>query len=267
MSKKNISIFIVSCILFSVMNLVSLVSANVMGANVTAYSESSSGTSNPTYDWAYAGNISELEIKGYSTTQAWQGYFGNVSGVIQLADSSGRAMYNWSTSSPTGEVYASTNSTIYWQYLQCFNFTATGSGDVANDKATFLGGVSQNGTNLSILESAYGINLEDTDGINETFAYTGVDGHAAFASSGLSFTLGECPTTRVYDNVGYGVQGQFEEVLMYEPESSSVIFTSLLEQDRAGFDSGTHDFEMMVPENGHLGDTSATQYYFYLEIG
>jgi hypothetical protein len=243
------------------------VSASISGANVSQASTSTvAANTNPDFDWAYAGNVSEITVDGFSTTQAWQGYFGNVSGVVQLADGNGKVMYNWSLASPTGEVYASTNNTVYWQYLQCFNFTATGSHDVTNDKAAFAGGQSQNGTNLTALEVRFNMSLEDVDGINETFIYRGGTGHAAFQANSLSFSAGECPSTRVFDNVGYGVQGEFEEALMWEPESSAVIFASLLEQDNTGFDAGTHDFEMLVPENGHLGDTTPIRYYFYLEI-
>ena len=58
----------------------------------------------------------------------------------------------------------------------------------------------------------------------------------------------------------------FEEVLLYEPSTTSVIFTGLLEQDASGFDSRAHDFEFLVLENGHYGDLTATQYYFFVEL-
>ena len=53
---------------------------------------------------------------------------------------------------------------------------------------------------------------------------------------------------------------------MYEPQSSSVIFTSLLNENVFGFDNNPHDFEMLVLENGHLTDTSVTPYYFWVEL-
>jgi hypothetical protein len=33
-----------------------------------------------------------------------------------------------------------------------------------------------------------------------------------------------------------------------------------------GFDQRTHDFEMIVGENGHGVDSDPTLYYFYLEL-
>src|SRR3990167_1096282 len=51
---------------------------------------------------AQAGNVTELNIFGYSITQTWQGYFGNVSGTIILADANDKVMYNWSLASSEG---------------------------------------------------------------------------------------------------------------------------------------------------------------------
>src|SRR4030042_6405258 len=61
---------------------------------------------------AIAGNITSMDVTGFSVTQSWQGYFGNVTGVITLEDNSGNVMYNWSEASPEGEIYASTNDTL-----------------------------------------------------------------------------------------------------------------------------------------------------------
>jgi len=193
---------------------------------------------------AYAGNITELTIDGISITQSWQGYFGNVSGVIELADASGDVMYNWSLASPQGEIYASTNSSVTWSGIACFNFTGT----------------TQNLTNL---ESTFNIDSGDADGVNETFSVG--NNHNAFTTGTSSFTLGECPSTQVYDSSGQGVDDNFEEVLLVD-SFDNVVFTSLLEQDLSGFDGNAHDFEMLVLEDGHSGNTATTTYFFYVEL-
>ena len=58
----------------------------------------------------------------------------------------------------------------------------------------------------------------------------------------------------------------FEEALLYEPNSQSVIFTSIIDEDVLGFDGRTHDFEMIVLEDGRGTDTATTTYYFYVEL-
>jgi hypothetical protein len=233
------------------------------GANVTKGESSTAPVSSAGSAPAQAGNVSELNVFGYSTTQTWQGYFGNVTGTIQLANSGNKVLYNWSQASPSGEVYASTNQTIYWTNIQCFNFSATGAYNNENGNG---GTTSLYGTNLSQLESQFNINDSDVDGVNETFSFYGAGTHNTFFTASKQFTEGQCRSTRVYDNTGTGINDKFEEVLLYEPQSTSIIFTSLLNKDAMGFDDRTHDFEMLVLEDGHGSDTSTTPYYFYVEL-
>lgn len=212
---------------------------------------------------AFAGNITYLAIYGLSITQSWQGYFGNVTGVIALQDSDDNIMYNWTLANPKGEVLASRNSSIVWPQIQCFNLTALGDGSASGTYgATNLGG-----TNLSLLEIEYNISSEDVDGVNETFMFwpTLAEGHEKFFVNNFQFDYGECLSSRIYDNTG-PVNKTFEEVLLYEQSTSSVVFTALLEQDVVGFNDATHDFEMLVLENGHGADVSATTYFFYVEL-
>ncbi|GBE20015.1 hypothetical protein BMS3Abin17_00747 [archaeon BMS3Abin17] len=215
-------------------------------------------------DNAIAGNISEVSVVGISTTQTWQGYFGNISGTIQLADSSDNVLYNWSLADPRGEIYASTNETISWTNIQCFNFTADGSytGESGNGGTTSL-----YGTNLTTLEGQFSIISDGVDGVDETFTLSGAGTHNLFYTANQEFSEGECISTRVYGDTGAGVNDEFEEVLLYEPATSSVIYTSLIESTNVlGFDTNDYDFEMLVLEDGHGTDTSTTTYYFFVEL-
>jgi hypothetical protein len=244
------------------LNVSLVLAVEPFGANVTADSSVRAIPDNATGIPALAGNVTELSITGFSTTQTWQGYFGNVSGTIQLADAADNVMYNWSLASPRGEIYASTNNSIVWNYVQCLNFDSDGTYASDIDNA---GGTSAHGTNLTILESMFGVETDDVDGVNETFTLLGT-GHNTFYTNNLEFTPGECRNTQVFSNAGMGEDNKFEEVLLYEPTTYSVIFTSLLNQDSIGFDNNPHDFEMLVLENGHLTDTQSTPYYFYVEL-
>ena len=126
--------------------------------------------------------------------------------------------------------------------------------------------INSSGFNGSIRSS------RDVDAVDWTFTYigdgTGVDGrgHRQFFANYLNFTEGQCWTTRVYGPDGSQEEGEFEQVLLYEPESRSVIFTSLLNEDLDGFDGKSHDFQMLVLEDGHGTNTATTTYYFYIEI-
>ena len=259
--EQNI-VYLFSVILVSLAFFVlcsSYVIALPIGANVSDLNTTTGPYHYPDDHSAHAGNVTELNVFGYSTTRAWQGYFGNVTGVIQLADSSDHIMYNWTSANPRGEVYASRNQSINWNYIECFNFTADGT---YADDTPQAGNNSLHGTNYTTLEAMYNITSgDDADSVNNTFAY---NNHPLFYTNNLDFTAGECNSTRLYNSTG---QGQFDEVLMYEPTGRSVIFNSIINRDADGFDGRTHDFEMLVLEDGHQTDTSPTTYYFYVELG
>ena len=230
------------------------------GAEVNETSSERAPIADPQSAEAQAGNVTELHISGFSSTRTWQGYFGNVTGTIQLADSLSNVMYNWSNINPHGQIYASTNETIHWENVQCFNFTAAGTYD---DDTANAGGTSQFGTNLTQLHAEFNIPDYAVDGVNDTFNLLGVNGHDLFYTSKLEFGQGQCPSTKLYDFSGDGV---FQEALMYEPESRSVIFNSILEQGRLGFDNRLHDFQMLVLDDGRGTNTDTTTYYFYVEL-
>ncbi len=263
MRRKIIS-FGIMLLLIAFLQSFSVSSIEPTGGSVTEVRSETAPVDSAGSHNAVAGNVTELNIFGYSTTQTWQGYFGNVSGTIQLADSSDNVLYNWSLANPQGEVYASTNQTISWTDIQCFNFTATGTYD---DESGNGGTTNLNGTNLSILESQFNINPDDVDGVDETFTLIGPGTHDLFYTANKEFSEGECRSTRVFGDTGAGVSNEFEEVLLYEPTTSSVIFASLLEEASVlGFDNNDYDFEMLVLEDGHGTDTSVTTYYFFVEL-
>ncbi|MGY4884305.1 MAG: hypothetical protein ACP5NZ_01875 [Nanobdellota archaeon] len=210
--------------------------AEPFGASVTNISSSRTNASSPEANDALAGNVSEISITGVSITQSWQGYFGNVSGTIQLGDNLDNVMYNWSVASPEGEIYATNSSSVAWEGIQCYNQE----------------------NNMTHFETMFGLAWDDVDGINETF---NLNNHPEFFTNSKQFTTGLCDNTRLYDSSGVGT---FNEVLL--TDGSNLVFTSLLLEDANGFDNIPHDFEMMVLENGHGTDVGITTYYFWVEL-
>ena len=215
------------------------------GADIVENITSRAPGANPDSLPAQAGNVTRIDIYGVSVTQSWQGYYGNVSGTIELADSDDKVLYNWSLASPEGEVYASRNGSgeISWGNIACFNMT-----------------------NHQDLETIYNISTDDVDGVNETFSDDNT--HEKFYTAGTEFAPGDCPTSYLFTNTGEGEIGKFEEVLLTDQsDTTQVIFTALLEEeDVQGFDGQYYDFEMIVLENGHGTDTFTVPYYFYVEL-
>jgi len=257
MIKKTFIILLLMGV-FCLFALNSIIALPTGVTNVSQINTSSPGSGTPDSHDAIAGNVTELGISGLTSTQSWQGYSGNITGVIQLADSASHVMYNWSQLNPNGEIYASKNATIAWSYIQCFNYTANGT--YCDEDINMAGGTSICGMNLTQLEAAYNISTGDSDSVNNTFA---LNNHAAFYTNNLEFTSGECKNMKVFNSTGVG---DFDEALMYEPTGRSVVFTSILKSNANGFDGKTHDFEMLVLEDGHYADVATTKYYFYMEI-
>ena len=72
-------------------------------------------------------------------------------------------------------------------------------------------------------------------------------------------------SARIYGDTGAGVDTEFEEVLL-KGGSNETIFASILEEDMLGFNDASHDFQMLVLEDGHGTDTATRPYYFYVEL-
>jgi hypothetical protein len=251
-------IFIVILLILVIAASIGFIAAAPSGGTITSGANETAPVDPPSSISAYAGNVTLVNVYGSSTTQTWQGYFGNVTGVIELTDASNRTMYNWSSTSPTGEVYASNDSGVIWTNIQCLNFTANGT--LCAEDSEYRGGTSRCGINETLLDFYYNIGTTSVEGVNETFNRRD---HTAFNTNALSFTLGECGNAKIYNSTG---QGSFDEVLLYSPDSKAVVFASLLQNNGDGFDGSTHDFEMLVLDDGHGANVAITTYYFYVEL-
>jgi hypothetical protein len=219
------------------------------------------GTPDAEQDNAYAGNTTRLTIDGETITRAWQGYYGNVTGSITLDNAANQTLYNWTLNNPEGEVYAA-NKTVTWTNIQCFNFTANGT---FNDDSAQAGATSIWGMNLSQLEAAFNIAWDDEDGVNETF--DAATTHDAFYTDNDEFTSGECLAVNLFNESEESNSAQFQEALLYDPDGQTPVFASILETGSVtGFNDEDLDFEMIVLEDGHNSDVSATTYYFYVEL-
>jgi hypothetical protein len=194
---------------------------------------------------AEAGNVTLLYIDDLRTTLRWQGYYGNVSGGITLQDSSGNKFYDWSLTSPSGEVYAANKSSVSWTTIQCFNYSKAAGEQVIT---------------LRNLEDSYNMNATDKDGVNETFNATY---QSTFKVGTKTISSADsCPTAYTFVN-SLQQASSFPEVLLTD-NVSAIVYTALLEQDATGFDGLTHDFQMIVGENGD--DAAVTNYYFFVEL-
>jgi hypothetical protein len=227
------------------------------GANAIEVSDSGRNTlSNDSYIiQAWAGNVTALVITDIRITEAWQGYYGNVTGTITLDDGDNQTMYDWDLPDPTGEIYASNGTNVNWGKIYCMNVSGFSTNNTYN-------GITYS-TNGSDIELNFGINATDKDGLNETFNDT-FDSSFQVGSITIDSTDG---CSEAHPFVDENHNAVWDEVLL--SDNTSLIFTSIIRQSQDAFKTGNEpaDFQLMVLENGHAGsETQVTDYYFYVEL-
>jgi hypothetical protein len=189
------------------------------------------------------GVITILKLNAAQQNMRWKAYLGNVTGTFVLQDAEGYKIYAWpATSSVTGQVFISRNSSLTWTTIDCSNST-----------------INQNEeTDLSITDSSF-------DSITSTFS---ASNHTSFLVATRNMT--GCPTAYPYVNstaqTSNSSANKFQEVLLGTRDASNVlVYAGLMEQDYSNYKNGTiSDFQMIVPDYG--SGTSIVPYYFFVEL-
>ncbi len=192
---------------------------------------------------AIAGNTTELDFTANATTGTWQGYYGNISGNILLGNSNNNTMYNWSSASPKGEIYATVSGLPNWAAIACATEAQ----------------INQEDTDLGVNQTT------DQDSVNRTFLNTTSLDTFYVGPQLIDSGAQNCYAVNLNDETG-APSADFQEVLLHD-DASALVYAALIKQDTTGFDNNPHDFQMIVGEDGHDGDTSPTTYYFYVELG
>jgi hypothetical protein len=195
------------------------------------------------------GNVTPLFVSGQRITARWQGYYGNVSGGITLADSGGNSMYDWGLVNPSGEIYAANYSTVSWSLIFCVNFSAVLAEENLNRDTlnAFIGYGSDT-------EKASDDSVNAT--FNQTFTGTLIVGSRTFTGAD------NCSMNTLNTASGYQTT-DFQEIIL--TDNVTVVFTAILEQNVNAFNSIPADFEMIVGVNSTVQYTTRT-YYFFVEL-
>ncbi|MEM4260234.1 MAG: hypothetical protein QXG00_03285 [Candidatus Woesearchaeota archaeon] len=197
------------------------------GPNISTYREDAGGT------------ITTLVLNTNQQNDAWKGYVGNITGTLSLMDSLNFTLYDWSITSFTGEVYATTNNTVNWLTVACSDYTI----------------ISNQYSSLNMAES-------DVDSINKTFNNTI---HATFSVGAVQIANSTCKSISTYVNSSKQTISEdmnFQEVLL--TDTVNLIYASLLEINERGYNNETFDFQMIVPDTDSGALT--TTYYFFVEL-
>jgi hypothetical protein len=221
------------------------VSAGPIGAtynegNTSTYTGGTSG-----YDAATGGYISEANLSTSSSTTKWQGYYGNLSGYIVLADSSGHAMFNWTALiSNGGEVFAVARAAVP-------TFTVVDTNDITEANA-------DTALTTDSTWSAVG-----SDSVTLTFSTD--NDNSVFYVAGQTVTASTRNRLYTLDSDG---NSAFQEVILTDQSSiddvGDMIWTCLIVDNSENYKGNTSDFQMIVPTTDKAGLT--TTYYFYVEL-
>ncbi|MBI3027275.1 hypothetical protein HYY70_04110 [Candidatus Woesearchaeota archaeon] len=86
-----------------ILSTVVLAQTEPVGPDTITIAGSGRHTNNtfPTLVQAQAGNVTALVISSVRATQAWQGYYGNITGTIALDDANNNTLYDWSLPNPS----------------------------------------------------------------------------------------------------------------------------------------------------------------------
>ncbi|MBW3013788.1 hypothetical protein KY335_00930, partial [Candidatus Woesearchaeota archaeon] len=180
---------------------------------------------------AMGGNITPSNLTVQSQTNAWQGYYGEVTGNLSLADASGDTMYAWTSVTIQGEVLVSLSSSVNWGSLVAQNDCTTG-------------------------ESITGTG---SDRVNNTFtASTGPNVNTSIGFN--SIIANSSCSTNTYTSSAASTGDAWEEFIL--SDGSNDVWATIINSNTAGFDGATHDFQVIVPAN-----QSVLTYYFYVELG
>jgi hypothetical protein len=189
---------------------------------------------------AAGGSFTTLTLNVTSQTSKWKAYVGNVTGKLTLDNSNNKTIYDWALTAVQGEVYVSRNDSVNFTSMVCANTTQI------NSEETILG-----------------INSSSSDSINTTFQQKS---HKSFVIGGTGLVANStCYSIATYINDASQASSEnavFQEVVM--SDRTSLVFVTILEDGRLGFDSGTYDFQIIVPDNP---TEVSNAYYFYAELG
>lgn len=230
-----IGILVICILLFSNIFLSAI---GPSGPSLVSVSNKTKATTSAAFFNISGGYIAALNLTANVQDTRWKAFVGWVNGKFSLSDQGGSTIYDWSLSTTSGRVYSTRDSsTIEWNLIQCANRTT-----------------SLQAENLAMFHNS------SADNITKTFQY---GTHDSFWVAGTNLVASTCPTLNTYiGNVSQ--DSDFEEMALYD--ATSIIYATILENDLAGYDGQTYDFQMLVPENGSQGFTGATAYYLYVEL-
>ena len=208
--------------------------------DITVYGNQTKPIASAAFLNTSGGSITTMLLNATTQNTRWKAYVGNITGKLTLMDASNYSLFDWGiTTALTGEIYATRQSgSINWNTINCSSRMNVASEEIAMNHTS-----------------------NPNDNISVTFSSTS---HNSFFVGSIPITADSCYSLHTNVN-GSAQSSDFSELLLHD--SSSLIYTTLIENNKDGYRPGSqYDFQMIVPETGLSTWTSSTPYYFYVEI-
>jgi len=242
-NSDNLAVAVALAFLLSTILLFSLsastVTADASGPSFTILSNSSRSTTQGTQINTSGGYIYTVAMNATQQNQRWKAFVGNISGKLTLDDVSANTVFDWNTTSTTGQVYATrSGAAVTWSNVSCANST-----EIANEDIS-----------MALTNGA--------DNITRTFSQ---QNHTPFYVGTRTINNNTCYSIHTYVNDA-SQYISFQEMVMKDKGGAAFLFTTTIEVDATGYNGNNFDFQMIVPENGTAGWSSQTPYYFFVEL-
>lgn len=223
------------------------------------------------------GMIHVVNISEYQPSIKWSGLVGNITGQLALLDEKNNALYDWSVTSTSGEIYATKEGptgggNIFgggipsWSNLTCATHT------IIKNETFFLNhsGIDEDSLNKTFVPSfSLTSFFAGSKAINESVLGT-PGGAGGYEVQGAD----SCAGLNLSDNSASSAD--FQEVILtdmtyqmpddYASRQYDVIYAALIESDATGYNGSAYDFQMILPQSGLEGTQATITYYFYVEL-
>jgi len=179
-----------------------------------------------------SGNIYEVNISTNQSTYHWTGVYGNATGKLVLGDSSGDKMYEWTAVAKY--VYFDDDSSINW-------------GSLAS-------------VTCSDVEGVYGYLAGASDSCSNTFTAT-----RNYDSDVTSDSVANAIAAQTYDDNG---AAYWYTIAVGDGGTSDIVFVGETtgSSTHGAYNGVQANYQVILPEDGGDGDTTAATYYIWIEL-
>jgi len=180
-----------------------------------------------------SGHIYKSDLTTEQPTYHWAGIYGNVSGKLILGDSDSNKMFEWDANA-TYVFFDNDNTVSNWNGLSA--------------------------ATCSDVHGAFNFLVGASDDCTRTFTITNYDPSFKSIQDSISSTI----AVKTYD--GETPQDQYWETFVVKDGTDVMFVGKVVPGHHTAYNGEDARYQVILPENGNNGDTTATTYYVWVEL-